>query len=155
MNEGEHEIQVRPERVRYSRGPKQKSFINRVLRAARTTGHVTSLQIVSGRRAMWAHATFGRAPHQLRTHPVKLRMGWLAASSGVARETARTEADTIVLAGVNFMADAAKPLNPDKTVLLPDLSRLARGVDRARGRAAAARGAPAFQSSPMSTRRPR
>jgi quinolinate synthase len=62
----------------------------------------------------------------------------------LARATARTEADTVVLAGVNFIAEAAKPLNPGKTVLLPDLGRLARGVDHACGRAAAARGAPAF-----------
>jgi quinolinate synthase len=39
----------------------------------------------------------------------------------LAREAARTEAATIVLAGVTFMAETAKLLNPDKTVLIPDL----------------------------------
>jgi quinolinate synthase len=42
-------------------------------------------------------------------------------SLALAREAARTEADIIVLAGVKFMAETAKLLNPDKTVLLPDL----------------------------------
>jgi quinolinate synthase len=33
----------------------------------------------------------------------------------------KTDADVIVLAGVHFMAETAKLLNPDKTVLIPDL----------------------------------
>src|SRR6266699_3724519 len=42
-------------------------------------------------------------------------------SLALAREAARTEADVIVLAGVHFMAETAKLLNPGKTVLIPDL----------------------------------
>ena len=42
-------------------------------------------------------------------------------SLGLAREAARTSADVIVFAGVHFMAETAKILNPEKTVLLPDL----------------------------------
>lgn len=38
----------------------------------------------------------------------------------LAREAARTSARVIVLAGVHFMAETAKLLNPDKTVLIPD-----------------------------------
>ena len=39
----------------------------------------------------------------------------------LAEEAARTEADVIVQAGVHFMAETSKLLNPDKTVLIPDL----------------------------------
>ena len=39
----------------------------------------------------------------------------------LAREATRVDADVIVLAGVHFMAETAKLLNPDKTVLIPDL----------------------------------
>src|SRR5215469_14718329 len=39
----------------------------------------------------------------------------------LAREAAKTSARMIVLAGVHFMAETAKLLNPDKTVLIPDL----------------------------------
>ncbi len=39
----------------------------------------------------------------------------------LAREAARAEADVIVLCGVHFMAETAKLLNPDRTVLIPDL----------------------------------
>src|SRR5215471_15276892 len=42
-------------------------------------------------------------------------------SLAVAREAARTDAEIIVLAGVHFMAETAKLLNPEKTVLIPDL----------------------------------
>src|SRR3954453_20909755 len=41
-------------------------------------------------------------------------------SLALAREAVTTNADVIVLAGVHFMAETAKLLNPDKTVLIPD-----------------------------------
>ena len=39
----------------------------------------------------------------------------------LAREAQRVDADVIVMAGVHFMAETAKMLNPGKTVLIPDL----------------------------------
>ncbi|HTV87982.1 MAG TPA: quinolinate synthase NadA [Stellaceae bacterium] len=42
-------------------------------------------------------------------------------SLALAREAARTDAQVIVLAGVHFMAETAKLLNPEKTVLIPDV----------------------------------
>ncbi len=41
-------------------------------------------------------------------------------SLALAREARKTPADVIVLAGVHFMAETAKLLNPEKTVLIPD-----------------------------------
>jgi quinolinate synthase len=41
-------------------------------------------------------------------------------SLALARKAAQVDADVIVLAGVHFMAETAKLLNPDKTVLIPD-----------------------------------
>lgn len=42
-------------------------------------------------------------------------------SLALAQRAVDAEADVIVLAGVHFMAETAKLLNPEKTVLIPDL----------------------------------
>jgi quinolinate synthase len=42
-------------------------------------------------------------------------------SLGLAQKAQSTDADMIVFAGVHFMAETAKILNPEKKVLLPDL----------------------------------
>jgi quinolinate synthase len=46
---------------------------------------------------------------------------YIGDSLGLAQEAEKTNADLIVFAGVHFMAETAKILNPEKKVVLPDL----------------------------------
>src|SRR5215467_587739 len=45
----------------------------------------------------------------------------VGASLALAREGAKTDAGILVMAGVHFMAETAKILSPEKTVLMPDM----------------------------------
>ena len=59
--------------------------------------------------------------HYYQENPIQDIADFVGDSLALAQKAAQTKADMIVFAGVHFMAETAKILNPHKKVLLPDL----------------------------------
>lgn len=59
--------------------------------------------------------------HYYQTGDIQEIADYLGDSLYLAQQAAKTDAEMIVFAGVHFMAETAKILNPEKKVVLPDL----------------------------------
>ena len=60
MTAGDSELRIRPGRIRSTRAPKPKSFINQVIRAAKKAGHTSGQAGVGKRSSAYGRSTFGR-----------------------------------------------------------------------------------------------
>jgi hypothetical protein len=60
VSAGDSDLRIRPGRIRGTRAPKPKSFINQVLRAAKKAGHSPSYTAAGKRSSSYGRSTFGR-----------------------------------------------------------------------------------------------
>jgi quinolinate synthase len=83
-----------------------------------STTATTELQAAVRRLAQERHAVI--LAHNYQVPEVQDVADFVGDSLGLAIEAARTDARVIVMCGVYFMAETAKILNPERTVLSPD-----------------------------------
>jgi quinolinate synthase len=84
-----------------------------------TTAELTSLH--EEVRALAAERGAVILAHNYQVPDVQDVADFVGDSLGLSREAAKTDSDAIVFCGVHFMAETAKILSPEKTVLIPDL----------------------------------
>jgi quinolinate synthase len=60
--------------------------------------------------------------HNYQVGPIQEIADYLGDSLGLAYHAAEAKADVILFCGVHFMAETAKIVNPEKTVILPDVN---------------------------------
>src|SRR3546814_19790261 len=140
MSEGDSDFRVRPGRIRSTRAPRAKSFINQVLRAAKRAGHTdgaSSSGTKSGRSSAFGRSSFGRGRINFSRNRLFSSNRRVVVAARIGRHSGKAFRSAPLSAHMSYLKRDGVPRDGEKAVMFDASSDRAADLafsDRSQGR---------------------